>query len=387
VSQRCVVKFLVFAALSTGIVGCGHSDDPKPVDQATAMKAVQDYGQGQKTFVTGSNPQTPAVEPANAGESATGTTAISYSDPERGRGGYKSHVALMLAEEHFDQVEKEAQQDRTSKAMMAGGDLKLSVFYSAVGNPPGDKPREADWVQHFKSLRKWIAAYPQSATARIALAKAYVNYGWFARGGGYADKVSASGWDLFGERMGMAKATLVEAAKLKERCPVWYEVMLDVAQGEGWDREQIRELFDAAAAFEPNDLSYYQSYAMMLLPKWYGEEGETQAFAEEMAKKLGDLQGSIVYYQIATVKACQCDKEMDSLEGMDWARVKAGYENLKNTYGITTLDANQFAYMSFVAGDREASREAFDLAGDEVYFSVWRNKDNFKNAKAWAAGS
>jgi hypothetical protein len=334
----------------------------------------------------GGGPQTPAVLPANAGD-AVGATAVSYSDPERGSQAYKSHVAVLLAEEHFDQVEKEAQQDRASKAAMAGGDLKLSVFYTAVGHPPGDKPGDADWVEHFKSLRKWIAAYPQSATARIALARAYVNYAWFARGGGYADKVSASGWDLFGERMSMAKATLVDAAKLKERCPVWYEVMLDVAQGEGWDKDEMRELFDAAAAFEPDDLSYYEQYAMMLLPKWYGAEGETQAFAEESAKKLGDVQGSIVYYQIATVKACQCDKEMDSLEGMDWARVKAGYENLRKTYGVTTLDANQFAYMSFVAGDKEAAREAFEFAGDEMFSTVWRNKDNFRNAKAWAAGS
>jgi hypothetical protein len=52
-----------------------------------------------------------------------------------------------------------------------------------------------------------------------------MSYAGAARGGGYADTVSQSGWNLFAERTTVAKATLIEAATLKEKCPYWYEAM------------------------------------------------------------------------------------------------------------------------------------------------------------------
>jgi hypothetical protein len=53
----------------------------------------------------------------------------------------------------------------------------------------------------------------------VALANAFMGWGWEARGSRYANIVSQEGWDLFKKRVAMAKATLLETARLKEKCP------------------------------------------------------------------------------------------------------------------------------------------------------------------------
>jgi len=64
------------------------------------------------------------------------------------------------------------------------------------------------------------------------------------------------------------------------------------------------------------------AYAQFILPKWYGQKGETQAFAEEVSHKVGVLEGSILYYEIATEVACQCEDAPDWMDGLSWPRLK-----------------------------------------------------------------
>src|SRR5262249_39020528 len=120
-------------------------------------------------------------------------------------------------------------------------------------------------------------------------------------------------------------------------------------------------------------------------PKWYGEEGETQAFAEEIAKRLPEPDASITYFEIASLLACQCDKERDSLEGMSWARVKDGYLALQRKYGVSEVKVNRFAYMAYVAGDKEAAQQAFAQIPNFVGSAhVWQSAESFESVKAWS---
>src|ERR1041385_1857811 len=98
---------------------------------------------------------------------------------------------------------------------------------------------------------------PKSITPRVALAELYINYAWQARGQEYADKVTDDNFRLFEERIAMAKATLDEAADLKEKCPQWYNSMQSVALGQAWSKAQAAKLFEEAIAFEPG---YYYFY-------------------------------------------------------------------------------------------------------------------------------
>jgi len=233
-------------------------------------------------------------------------------------------------------------------------------------------------------VKKWATSHPQSEAAQIALALTYLSYGSFARGSGYANTVSDSGWKKFHDCTAQGKAVLLDAAKLPEKDPFWYEAMQGVALDEGWDKADARELFDQAIAFEPGYYHYYREYGNFLLPKWYGEEGDTQAFAEEITAKLPEPQGSILYFEIASLLACQCDPQRDTLAGLSWPRIKQGYTNLKNLYGTTNLKANRFAYMSYAAGDKSAARDAFQFIGDAAHHDVWHSQEDFNEVRSWA---
>ena len=212
------------------------------------------------------------------------------------------------------ELEKIAQQNRTEKGRLQAGVWKNHEFFAATSYPHSLKAlNDADYQNQLAMLDKWIAAYPKSTAARISLAEFYVNYGDFARGTGYADSVSDSQWRLFHERTALAKQALLEAAAFPERDPYWYAAMQMVAHHEGWSKEQARDLLDQAIAFEPGYYHFYVDYAYYLLPQWYGEKGDIQAFAEKTSAQLLSPDNSIVYFQIMSSLACYCQESMEGL--------------------------------------------------------------------------
>ena len=248
---------------------------------------------------------------------------------------------------NYDALDQAAREDRATKARIKGGGWKLAIFYSALDQPTlKDQATDEDWTFHINGLKAWESARPESAAARIALAEAYMSYGDKARGAGYADTVSNTGWQLFGERNAMAASALAEAAKLKEKCPYWYESMQQLALSQGWDKAQARQLLDQAVAFEPSYYHYYREYTNYLLPKWYGSPGEAEAFADEASINVGGQEGKFVYFEIASLIMCQCDSDESDMQHLSWPKVKEGYAALGELYGYSNLKMNRFAHMA-----------------------------------------
>jgi hypothetical protein len=102
--------------------------------------------------------------------------------------------------------------------------VKVHTIYLALEKPALHATAK-DWAKHIELLQKWSDRNSESITARVALAEAYVNYGWEARGSGYGDTVSNDGWTLFNKRAKRAKEILERASKLPTKCPEWYVAM------------------------------------------------------------------------------------------------------------------------------------------------------------------
>jgi len=368
-------SFAAVAVLCGALSACGASHLAAPADMNDVMRSVHEYGKGHPAAAVApaSNPVVPfaaAGDPYNTDES------------------YKAHIAILFVQHDYAGLEKEISSARATKARLQGGIWKIAMFYDAVGHAiPAFGGSTVDWDAHLADIKKWIAAYPESAAARVALAEAYVNDAWEARGHGYANTVSESGWNNFGERIQLAESALLDAAKLKEKCPYWYEAMQEVALAQGWDRDEARALFDEATAFEPAYYHYYRQYANYMMPRWYGDEGETQAFAEESAKRLPEPDGSIVYFEIASMLVCPCDEQNNDMDSMSWPKIKQGYATIEKLYGISRLKTNRFAYMSVVAKDKESARATFARIGEDWHYKVWIDHRYFEKAKAWATAA
>lgn len=372
-ASRGYLAFLLSLSVSILGVSCRKANAYVGLDSSTLMRLARSYNPNKQTAQL-----PPAAKPAESRKTAIGNLPTELE--------YASTVKQALIQGNFEQLEKIVSEARTGKGRIVGGTWKLAVFYSAVDETlVRPDSQESDWKVFFNTLNQWIAAKPESAAARISLAEAYMTYAWRARGNGYANSVSDRGWDLFNERVSQAADALAQAARLKEKCPYWYESMQAVALAQGWDKTQARELMDEAVAFEPDYYHFYREHANYLQTKWYGDEGEVEAFATEVADRVGGAQGDILYFEITSLVACQCDAQDDAMKEMSWPRIKQGYAGLSQLYGISSLKRNRFASMAVKAGDREAARTALGDIGGDWDKEVWVSADRFLSAKNWAS--
>src|SRR5712671_5455080 len=168
-------------------------------------------------------------------------------------------LSSRLRHRQFDDLESFANEVRSKKTTMPGGDWVLSLLYDSIDEPAaGSGADEPGWKAHFALLDEWKAKYPKSITARVAYARSMVSYAWKARTDKYAAAVTSAQWKLFFERLGEARKVLVDAGtELDEPCPVWYSTMLTIANGEGWERDDYMRTFNEAVEFEPTYGRYY----------------------------------------------------------------------------------------------------------------------------------
>jgi hypothetical protein len=226
-----ILGFFAILVLAFSAAACGHTAASTPPESSDlVMQTIRDYGRGHQALLT----------PATS------------EKPDQSDLAYSAHIRSILVQGDFAQLEKIAQQNRIEKGRLIGGVWKVVGFYAGTGLPVAEgEPKEPDWQRQLATLKKWVADCPNSTPARLSLAYLYANYAWVARGKGFSDSVSDVQWKLFYERIAQAKAILLDVSSFKDKDPFWYSTMLLIAQGEGWNHHDTRELFDQAAAFEP----------------------------------------------------------------------------------------------------------------------------------------
>jgi hypothetical protein len=289
---------------------------------------------------------------------------------------YSGVAGELLRKGDYVALEQQAARDLSTKARFPGGVWKLHAFYSGL-----KEPTDGNWEAHLQRLRTWKAAKPTSVTARVALAEAYLGYGWEARGDTYADKVSEEGWKKLDERSRAALQELKDTAELNPQDPHYFESLLGVAQVRGWDAEMARRIVDRAMKVEPSYYYTYRMYAMYMLPKWYGEPGDSERFAEEIADQIGGKVGDAMYAEIAPALYCQCKSDTEVHMSMD--RIVRGYAADEELYGVSLEKINKLAYIAVSTKSLDVAKKAFDRLGNNWDTETWRRKDRYDAYKAW----
>jgi hypothetical protein len=289
----------------------------------------------------------------------------------------REHVADLLHRGDFAEIDRIADRIHQEKTRLPGGGWLISAVTQGL-----ETPKDSTKEEQVDRLKAWVAARPQSITAHVALAKAYIAYAWEARGNGYADKVTDEGWRLFNERIAKAKKVLDDSANMKPMCPEWFSRMQTVALAQDWEKVRTAALFAQAIKFEPDYISFYKSYAQYLLPKWAGEDGDDAALAKQSADAIGGQKGDYVYYEIATV-ALQAKSGRDGAQ-FDWARIQSGYRAKDALYKTSNADTNELAFMAWRFQDRSVAREAFLRIGERWTKGIWNKRTRFDQVRDWA---
>jgi hypothetical protein len=275
-----------------------------------------------------------------------------------------------------------AEQLQQQRSRFKGGAWRLHVLFGTLSSPGSATATDAAWNAHIAKLERWAQSSAASPTPRIALAQTYLRYAWKARGHGYANTVTPEGWALFQERVQSARSTLEQSAALAENSPHWYLEMQGVALDQQWDRAAFDALAARALAHEPGYQYFAISESNYLLPKWYGQRGDTEAYAAQVADRIGGGEGDAVYFQIAAAINC-CNRTQAS--ALSWARVLQGFAALESLYGSTNRERNVMAYLALRGGDAATAQQLFARIGNDWSESVWKTKAAFDAARSSAA--
>lgn len=287
---------------------------------------------------------------------------------------FKGQIAALQGDRKFAELDALAQQALEGKQRFANGGWKLFAFYSEVGYCHRENPKMAENQRKF--LEDWVAARPQSLTARIAQAEFYTDYAWMARGGGWANQVTEEGWKLFGERLTKAANILKDARSLGVKDPHYWRVYQTIALGIGESKPLMEEIYKQGIALEPQYWSLYLGRATSLLPRWYGEPGELEAFAEAATKVPGGL-GPEAYARIVM--------EMDSYyrllfseTKLQWPKAKEGFEAmLKNYPQAEPWVLSFYAQLANRSGDTPTKLALLEKLGNRLDKRVWETQERY----------
>lgn len=293
---------------------------------------------------------------------------------------YKKAIYLLLTKRRFDQLDCLGDSARTHKEMFPGGMWKIHSIYVDLQVPPLH-PTQQDWNKHMSLVREWVSVKPKSITARIVLAESYISLGWDARGHGFADSVSESGWQLFDKRVSESMQVLKRARGLSKKCPEWYVAMQQVALAQGWNPDAKLKLLEEAVQFEPEYYYYYRVYATSILPKWDGQEGDAEKFLKDTADHVGGDAGDILYFQVAAYLACcQTDEQLK----LSWPRIQRGFRALEKRSGPALENTNYLARLASMNRDQLVANRMFTRIGEQWSEDIWHSSAYFESVRQWA---
>jgi len=296
---------------------------------------------------------------------------------------FRYETRMLYNSRKFNELEKRANDLRTTKAKFGNGTWKLVEFYDSLGCRD-DEP-ESMWRLHEQIHQDWEKAMPHSVTARIAHADFLYDYAFHARGYGFANTVTREGWRLFGQRLTQAKNILDDVRHWEPQCPMWWKVYMAVAAGQGWSRSDYENLFTEAKAFEPQWWSYDVARAHYLLPRWYGRPGDWEYVTDEETKRAGGL-GMEVYARVVSVFRSYY-KNIFQESSASWPKTREGFELMRKRYPESLEILSAYCQLACIAGDRPQAKKLFGELGDSVMQYIWGSKDNFLKYRAWADGA
>jgi len=296
---------------------------------------------------------------------------------------FQREILADFKNENFDAIDQKANQARRGKERFTGGYWKINILYDALATIYGEEfQTEQRWKTHLETALKWKQKSPDSVTARIVLAQSYTNYGWFARGTGFSNTVKGEDQDKLNERLELAEQELKDAEKLKDKCPEWYEAMLFLAMARSWDAADYNKLLAEAVAFEPDYYYYHYSAAENSLPRWSGEAGDLERYAESVAK-VDSPEQNIIYYLYASFLFSNYYSHLTNPQSINWEKAKQGYKELEKKYGIDKKRLNQYSFIAAAHEDMPEAYQAFRKIGDDWDDEVYAEK-RFNELKSWA---
>lgn len=303
------------------------------------------------------------------------SAAARYEDP-RPINNFAAKTAQMLRAGDFQGLETMAANLRAKLPLLSDGQPALSGFYAGVSKCVemrcGDeRMAPEDWKAHEKLLARWRSKFPKSITAMTATAMYWKEYGWFARGLGYANTVNQDQWASFESRVEKAHS-LFEAIRARtDKDAVWYDGMLSIAKAQGWPDTAFEAIYQEGVGRFPGYLPLYFQKAAQLSPRWGGSQSAFSRYVDSVVKGTSKNMGETMY---ARLNWSSWSPEMFTDGQADWSRMKRGFERLTQDYP-DRWNINAYAKFSCLAGDVQTLKQQLAKIVKEPILDLWGSMD------------
>lgn len=313
-------------------------------------------------------------------------TAVAKADELQDRQKIIEQVKHAYGKENFSQLESLTGQFRRDKSRTSSGLWKLTLAYSGIHSAiAGGRGLSDEWFKYMEEKTAiWIAAYPKSPAARLAHADALISHGWFFRGGGYSNTVTESGWNHFNKYLALAYDHLEKSKAVASNDPRWYDLMLDVARAQGWDKARFDKLLNEAISKEPGYYEIYFSALDYLLPKWHGDINQVEQFAQEAVRKTRQQEGLGMYARIYWYASqSQFGNELFNESQVFWPMMRRGFDDVVSRYP-DAWNMNNYARFACLAGDGQKTRELMPKIYNGWLVQAWGSPELFAQCLNWS---
>jgi len=212
-----------------------------------------------------------------------------------------------------------------------------------------------DWEWMEANIAAWRIRNSKSTAAAIVEAQYWITYAWNARGEGFASTVTPEGWELYRGRLNIARSVLDASKDYAADSPLWYAKYLDIANAQGWSRDEVQALFEEAVEKEPHYYGHYFSMIKYLQPRWHGDFLQIEEFANwavEATKKVeGKSLYARIYWYLNQLESVDFDLFQDSFAS--WDIMRAGFQDLMERHPNSFWNMNNFAVFACLAKDKE----------------------------------
>ena len=273
-----------------------------------------------------------------------------------------------------------AGKERLASGVFVSGRIVRDMFSGAPSGAGQPKGADAHWKPIEAKAQAWMARYPKSAIAAIALSQAYRAHGWEYRGGGYANSVSKEDFARFKSYVGMAQEALVARADTAKADPNWHWQMLEVGRLNGWTDRQYFAFAESALDAFPGYYDIYFEVSSRLLPQWGGSLEGLASFAEHAVARTRASEGRALYGRIYWNVYGMLGAEKLKGGDVDWPKIRAGFDDIVKRYP-DPWNLNFFARMACDAGDQETTRRVLALVGDKLEPSAWSGRSAYLRCK------
>lgn len=272
-------------------------------------------------------------------------------------GESKRHIDRLLIEPDYDLLERAENELGFSEKQFPSGYYYFDAWFLSL-----DAMLKYQSQPMYKVVSGWAKAKGEGGYVKLAEALLRYGEGYQAAGGGFPNRESPEGWEIYRRKLREANQALDAASDRLKRIGPWYIVKMRVAYQLPELKGSREELLDAASKLWPEYTKIYTTGMEFSLPSRGGSYQEVDRIARLAAERTKAKWGTSWYaisYQQLTRTVCDC---VLAETKVDWALMKRSFRDYEARGRGNESVYKAYADIACTMRDRAEARRLLELS-------------------------